>query len=348
MGQKSRLRVVLFILIAIMTPAAPGAQEGDSPQDAVARIGDEAISNLELDQEAEEVLATFRRDVANQEYAIKRQILNRLIDSRLLIREAEARGLSIEKLVEVEVDSKVPPVTEEEIEAAFGGEGVDEETGDIIRQSLLSRRTRNQRTAMLEDLRARNEVRILLEPPRVAVQVDAAPARGPASAPVTLVEFSDFQCPYCKRLGPTLKQLEERYEGKVRFVFRNFPLGNHADAAKAAEAGACAHDQGRFWDMRNALFEQQQSLKPADLRRIATDLELDMDAFNDCLDSEKHASLIQRDIEQGGRYGVRSTPTLFINGRLLKGAQPLNELVAVVEEELERAAVRSQATASLR
>ena len=172
---------------------------------------------------------------------------------------------------------------------------------------------------------------------RVEVPTEGHPFRGPADAPVTIVEFGDFQCPYCGGLFPTLKAVEEMYPDQVRLVFRQLPLTNvHEHAQKAAEASLCAHDQGRFWEFHDSLFLNQQELGVEDLRGRAADLGLDVDRFNACLDSDVQAPRVRGDVQAAIDAGVRSTPTMFINGRILEGAYPLAAIAEIIDDELGR------------
>lgn len=162
------------------------------------------------------------------------------------------------------------------------------------------------------------------------------PSRGPQTAPVTIVEFADFQCPFCARLQPTLEQLIAKYGDKVRLVFRQFPLQFHTHAQKAAEASLCAWEHGKFWEMHDAMFENQQALYVDSLKAKAAALGLNADAFNSCLDSGKYADQVQRDLDDGAAAGVSGTPAIFINGRFLSGTVPLEQLSQIVDDELRR------------
>ena len=158
---------------------------------------------------------------------------------------------------------------------------------------------------------------------RVAVATEGHPSRGAVDAPVTIVEFSDFECPFCARVGPILRQLEEAYGGKVRRVYRQFPLVTlHPRAKKAAEASLCADEQQRFWAMHEALFEQPLALEPSDLSAKAQWLGLDMQRFGACLDSGRFSARVEQDLQEGVRVGVTGTPAVFINGRMVSGARP--------------------------
>jgi protein-disulfide isomerase len=153
---------------------------------------------------------------------------------------------------------------------------------------------------------------------------------------VEIVEFSDFQCPYCAQMARILHQLEGQYPGKIRLVFRDFPLPMHKDAATAAEAAACAADQGKYWEMHDRLFAGQKNLARSDLARYAADIGLQPARFADCLDAGRHTAEWQKDRADGERYGVTGTPALFINGRPVFGAATIQDLAQAVEEELER------------
>jgi protein-disulfide isomerase len=170
------------------------------------------------------------------------------------------------------------------------------------------------------------------------LKTDFEPSLGAPGADVVLVEFSDFQCPYCSRAQPTLRKVRETYGEKVRFVFVDFPLDFHPLAQKAHEAAYCAEDQGKFWPMYDRLFSSEGKLDIANLKAYATELGLDAKAFGTCLDSGKHAERTETAMSEGARNGVTGTPAFFINGRMLVGAQPFESFASVIEDELERAA----------
>jgi protein-disulfide isomerase len=179
---------------------------------------------------------------------------------------------------------------------------------------------------------------MLFDAPRHAIEVTADdPSIGPASAPVTLIEFSDFQCPFCQRVAPTLKQVKQKYGDKVRVVWKDFPLTQiHAQAFKAGEAAHCAAEQGKFWEYHDRLFANQQLLQPNDLKQHAADLGLDAKAFNSCLDTSKFGERVRDGVAEGSRLGVNSTPMIYINGRALSGAQPFDVFAGVIDEELSK------------
>ncbi|RMG11103.1 MAG: thioredoxin [Deltaproteobacteria bacterium] len=174
-------------------------------------------------------------------------------------------------------------------------------------------------------------------PAKVDIEVGKAPVKGPPNAPVTIIEFSDFQCPFCGRVESTLKQLEDKYAGKIRLAFKHQPLPFHQHAFLAAEAAMAAHEQGKFWEYHDKLFQNQRALTRADLERYAKELGLDMDKFRAALDSGKFKSYIQADQALAAKVGANGTPTFFINGRKLVGAQPISSFEAVIDSELKKA-----------
>lgn len=162
------------------------------------------------------------------------------------------------------------------------------------------------------------------------------PIRGNPEAKVTIVEFSDFQCPYCGKVEPTLKKILETYKDQVKLIYKNYPLPFHENADPAALAALCAKEQGKFWEYHDLLFENQESLKVTDLKKYAVDLGLKTEDFDSCFDSKKYKNQVQADFAEGNRVGVRGTPAFFINGRLLSGAQPFENFKAIIDEELSR------------
>ena len=177
------------------------------------------------------------------------------------------------------------------------------------------------------------------EKTRVNVGVGNNPARGSKDASVTIVEFGDFQCLYCERFfSQVLPEINKNYikSGKAKFVYRNFPLGFHEYAQKAAEAVECANEQGKFWSYHDKLFENPSAIDAKDLKRYAADLNLNTDKFNGCLDSGKMNAEVQKDIDDGTKYGVSGTPSFFINGMPLEGAQPYSVFEEIIKEELKK------------
>ncbi len=282
--------------------------------------------------------------VEQQRRQLLEQALERLIGDRLLELEAQARETTVDELIAQEVEAKATAPSDEEVDAFYEAQksrigAPKEQVAEQIRAFLLQQRKQGLMEDLLAALRPKFEAKTLLEPYRIAVDDRGFPSRGPEDAPVTIVEFSDFECPFCSRVVPTLDKIRENYGEKVRLVFRNFPLtAIHPHAQKAAEAALCAHEQENFWEMHDTLFREQKALATEQLKEKAARLGLDGEAFNACLDSGKYAETVASDLQAGQAAGVTGTPAIFINGRFLSGAQPYEEIAAVVDDELSRAA----------
>jgi protein-disulfide isomerase len=171
---------------------------------------------------------------------------------------------------------------------------------------------------------------------RVPVSVDDDPSLGPSDAPVTIIEFSDFTCPYCRKFqSETFPALWEAYPDELRFVYRDYPILS-PESSSAAAAAECAADQGQFWPFHDSLFLAQLGLGRQAYLSYAEILELDMTRFTDCVDTGRYAAEVQADAQDAARWGVTGTPTFFINGIRLVGAQPLSAFIAIIDGELGR------------
>lgn len=337
---KSILPLTLGLaLAAFLVLDVTAGKEG--PPDPVAEIDGRAVAWEEL----QEHVAAELQQLEIQRHQLLESALDTLVEQRLLEAEAARRGLSPEDLLEAEVASAVEAVTDEQVDAWYQENQArvrapKEQVAGQIREHLRRQRLQAKRAELLTALRQRFEVVRHLEPMRVELTSEGAPAKGPAGAPVTLVEFSDFQCPYCARINPTLDTLRERYGDRLRVVFRQFPLRQiHPQAQKAAEAALCAADQGKFWQLHDALFADQGRLTVADLEARAEEVGLNADSFGECLASGEKAAAVQADLEAGHRVGVSGTPSIFVNGRpveLVSGRSPVDQLAEVIEDELRR------------
>lgn len=343
-----RLRLALLaaptLALGACSAPSPGAAPGSSaPAQAatgtgvVAEVDGGPILGSELESRAANRLVRVRQE----EYEIRRQALDEMIGERLVAAQAQKAGVPAEELLKREVDAKaeLPSDTElasiyEQNKARFGSAPRDEAIARI-REILSERAISERRTAYLNELRAGARVAVRLEPPRAAVAIPAgAPATGPASAPVTIVEFTDYQCPYCHRAQTVIDQVLQRYAGKVRFVHLDYPLDIHPEAVPAARAARCAGEQGKFWEYHRSLMVRPGTLDLADLKGRASTLSLDGSRFASCLASEKYDTAIQGELRQGVELGVSGTPAYFVNGRLLSGARPLESFVEVIDSEL--------------
>lgn len=326
-----------------------GQEQNVPGSKSVASVDGIAISETQLRSAASKDLGTLqlqmlkaRASFARSEQAILERALNRLVEDKLLQAEATKQGITKEELLAKELKPGAEEPSNEEIEAFYEANKQSinkskEDAAPQIKQYLKRQKDANARNALMKRLEKEHKVTLSLEPLRFDVNASGRPSLGPASAPVTLIEFSDFQCPYCKSLSSTLKEVVKQYGDKVRLVFRQLPLASiHPFAEKAAVASLCAEAQGHFWEMHDLLFEDQSKLQDEDLKNKAATLGLDADAFNKCLDSGRFGAMINEDVLAGARAGVDATPTLFINGRFLQGGHPYEEIAAIIDEELTR------------
>ena len=333
---------VLWIAVVLGFGLTASVAAAQAPK-PVAEVNGQPITEEELDKPIAAQLGKLREQI----YNVRQQRLEAIIRDRLLAQEAARRGITVQKLLDAEVTSKVTLVTEEEVDRFYQanqarlGQGDEAEIKDQIRGRLQAQKISTQRDAFVQSLRKTAKVVVHLEAPpvtRVVVATDGAPARGGANAPVTIVEFSDFHCPFCRRVLPTLQEIEKRYGDKIRLVFRDLPLDQlHPGARKAHEAARCANEQGKFWAYHDVLFEKAPRSSPDDLKAYARQVGLDVAAFDKCVASGKHKETVQKDIDEATRLGVTGTPAFFINGELISGAQPLENFVRVVDRELARA-----------
>jgi protein-disulfide isomerase len=324
--------------------AQPRAAAGER----AAVVDGQVITMQEVEARAKEQLEQLEMQKQQMLLRLDQERQNRLlqtartmVEERLLQLESQATGKSPDELIASEVTAKVGEITDARVDEFYtelqqqGRPGLPpkESIAGQIKTHLAQVGEQEARAAYLETLRTKYEAETFLSEPRTEVAAEG-PAKGPADAPVTLVEFSDFQCPFCARVIPTLDQVTAKYGDKVRLVFRQFPLDIHPQAPKAAEASLCANDQGKFWQMHDAMFQDQKKLAVADLKATAASIGVDQAAFDQCLDSGKYAAQVQADLKAGMLAGVSGTPAVFVNGRMLSGAQPLEAFVTAIDEEL--------------
>jgi protein-disulfide isomerase len=348
-----KIRVVLSLVPLVF--AACGATSADSKSarkdtpaagatEVVATGDGFEIRRDELDRRAADRLAALRQ----QEYDIRREVLDDLIDEKLVEKEAKARGVTSEALLKAEVGDKSGTISDADIDAVYerakgqlGGRSKEDVRPEIERY-LKTQRETAERSRLNKDLRARSKVTVRLDAPRVEVKIaDDAPSLGPAKAPVTLVEFSDYQCPFCHRAQATVDELLRKYGDKLRFIHQDFPLESHPRAIFASRASRCAGDQGKYWEYHRGLLSQPTDFSDADLVKRAEGLSLDAAAFKTCVDSKKHDGVIRAAQKAGSDLGVTGTPAFFVNGRMLSGARPIAQFEAVIDEELARVSTAS-------
>ena len=275
-----------------------------------------------------------------QEYDVKSKALENLVNQKLLEAEAKRKGIPTDKVLEQEVDTRVPEPTEAELQALYIVQKEQlkrsyDELKPQLQQLLKQAKIQEARKDYYKRLREQAGVSILLQKPKVEVAYDPARLRGNPKAAVVIIEFSDFQCPYCQAVEPTLKKLLAKYEGRVSLAYRDLPLRDiHPQAELAAEAARCAGEQGKFWEYHDLLFENQNKLNRDDLIAQARNLKLDDKQFDSCLSSGKYRAQIDEDRQLGFKAGLSGTPGFFINGNMLTGNLPQDSFEKFIQEEL--------------
>jgi len=337
------LVAVLGVLTACSQTSAQQARR-PAPDETVATVGTSSITLAEVDDKAlEQPVSNFGSAKLSQAlYEARRAALEELIATRLIDAAAKAQGIERDALIEKEITSKISPVSDADVTAWYQAnqsrlQGAPfEQVKQPIRNYLTQEKMQGIRSVYLDSLKAKTSVKVMLDPPRQKVSTANSPSKGSANAPIEMIEFSDFQCPFCLRANPTVQQVLSTYGDKIRFVYRHYPLPNHPFARPAAEAAACAGEQGKFWPYHDRLFANPGKLSDADLKQHAVDLGLNTAQFNTCVDTHKLKAQVDNDLKDGEEAGVNGTPAFYINGRMLSGAQPFEAFKKIIDEELAR------------
>jgi protein-disulfide isomerase len=334
--------IVGFLLLAAVSlvwescASLPGSHE---KSDVAAEVGTKTITIHELDESIKAQLAK----IEGQRYEARKAKLDQMIEDVLLADKAKSLGIPKDDLVKREVTDKAKLPTDEDVQAAFdklkgqtGGETL-ETLGPRIKDMLATKALDTRRADYVRELRQEAKVTINISPPRLDIDISSGHADGPANAPITFVEFSDYQCPFCGRSQDAVKKVLEKYDGKVHHVFMDFPLTSiHPFAMQAAVASHCAEEQGKYASYHNLLFEHQREFSADNFKKWARDLNLDPAKFDTCLHSNKYDATIEKSLDVGQKAGIDGTPGFFVNGIAIRGAQPLEVFQKTIDEELSR------------
>lgn len=336
--------LALIFCLALVSECSAQTKPQAQANEPVAFVAGQAI----YEQDLMSVAGPGLLDLRKQEYKLKSDALNQLIRKRLVEVEAKKNGLSSEELLKREVDSKIPDPSDEEAKGYYLA--VKSQTtlpfGEIksqVKQLLKNAEVEPEREKYADSLRDKTEVSILLQPPMVQVAYDPARVKGSVDAPITIVEFADFQCPFCSKAQPLVNNVLAKYKDKVKLAYLDFPLSQiHPHAEAAAEASRCALEKGKFWQMHDAMFADQSKLDEAALVKTAVGLGLDQKSFESCLKSGKYKEVVQKDLQAGSQAGVNGTPTFFINGEFLSGVQSEADLAKIIDRQLSSLVAKAQ------
>lgn len=335
--------IALGLGIAMGVSSIPAMGQDDSS--VVAEIGGRKVTENELEQkEAGKLL-----QAKYKYYLAERDVLQQFIDDQLLDMQAKKEGVTLDELFKRHVAINVPEPTEDQLRFYYEGVQTDE-SYESARPNIISTvhtlRTKKAQEAYIADLRAQYAVVVELSQPSAKVDVAGAERLGPETAAVQIIEFADYECPYCQKVNDDLRRVREQFGNQVSVVYKDFPLPMHPLAARAAEAARCAGSQGKFWEFHDSLF-QTKKLHTTELKEEARALNLDADRFNKCLDSGEETAVVKKDSQEAQRLGLSGTPSFFINGHFMSGSIGYEKLRDTVLQELSGTIAAKKQSAAL-
>jgi protein-disulfide isomerase len=316
-----------FAMAAETAVASPGTAA------TVAEVDGVKLTLAELEQKQGASLFQAR----NTYYDTQRKAVNDLIDQYLLERQAKKEGVTVTELLEKHVNKNIAKdPSEDAVRVYYEGSDANEPfevAKDKIIQYIRGRRTAKLQAAYMQSLKSQAKIVIELAAPRAQLSLKDTAVRGNSQAPVTVVEYADYECPYCQIIAPTVEKLRAEFKDKVAFAYKHMPLNIHPHAQKAAEASNCAGDQGKFWEFHDKLTTGKQFEVPK-LKEIARDLKLNGEKFDKCLDSGEQAAIVKAQGAEGQAMGIPGTPAFFVNGRFVTTGVNYEGLKSMIEEEL--------------
>jgi protein-disulfide isomerase len=327
---------------AARRPAAGAPAAADAPSQVLGKLDGVAITRTELSDGVKERLDEIDNEAEQRKFHMTWAGVEEVIAERLLAQEAKKRNVAVDALRDAEIAGKIATPTDDDLHAFYDANLT--QTGipfDIaapqIRNELVKERLATQERAFVDELRGSAKIEYSIPAPalpRSSLQIGVGPSVGPQDAKVTLVEFSDFQCPYCARASGIIHKLRELYPNDLRVEFRDFPLQQHPRAETAAAAAHCASEQNKFWEFHDLLFANPSALDTSDLRRYAEQVKLDLAAFDTCLGSGRPTEAVHASQAVGHRLGIEGTPAIYINGIKLIGLLPLPLMQSIIDREL--------------
>ncbi|MBF0186457.1 MAG: thioredoxin domain-containing protein [Magnetococcales bacterium] len=321
--------VFMMTLFSLPVSAAP-----------VAKIGSWTLQMGDVDKALESKIHKIKTNL----YRLRMEYVREQVRDHLMEKEAKAQGISSKELWKKEIEAKANAPTDEQVKAFIDQNKANLPNEGKGMEGRISDFMRSQKTQILEGqyliiLAKKYDAEILLEkptPPRMNVTGPTDLSKGDASAPITIIEFSDFECRFCKKATQVVDVVMKHYGPKTRLVYRHFPMSFHKQAPKASEASLCAADQKKFWEYHDALFDNPKKLHRKGLTELAKEVGLNVETFDTCLDSGNKAARVKQDLADGKKLGITGTPTFFINGLQLVGAVPPQEFRRIIDAELER------------
>jgi protein-disulfide isomerase len=328
-----RMGVPVFLLgFFLFTGFCLYAQETVDNEQIVAEVGGQKLTLGDLQQQQGGKLLQARY----QYYMNQRKALDQLIDDKLIEIDANNRHVTSDQLLNTVIYKDLKDPTEDQLQVYYEGMESNESyeaIHDRVLEHIRALRREKARAAYVKQLRSNASVLVLLAPPFADVDLKDAYVHGAKNPPVTLVEFADYECPYCQKITPELQKLEKEYGDRLAVVYKDFPLPMHHTSQKAAEAARCAGEQGKFWEYHDVLFYSKQ-LQIADLKNDARVLKLDGDRFDKCLDDGAETAPVKKSLDEAQKLGLTGTPSFFVNGHFFSGAADYTVLKEMVDLEL--------------
>jgi len=306
---------------------------------AAAIIDNQIITN----QQVNDPIKSQLYEAEQKLYELKLNQLKSILLDRLIKAHPFSKGMTADAFLNQYV-IKNPQVTDQDVDQFIKlnkvpAKKINTEFKEKVKEYILQEKERTNISKWFERQSKEHGVVINLKKPtrpRVEIPIGDAPVLGNKNAPITIIEYSDFQCPYCAKAEDTVKQLQKNYGDKIKIVYKQYPLGFHKDAFKASEASLCAHEQSNdlFWKLHDYMLENPRKLSLKNLKNKSKDLGIDAKQFSQCLDSGKYTNRVHQEIAEGNRYGVQATPMFFVNGIVVRGAQPYQVFAKIIDEEL--------------
>ena len=336
----SKRAIIIFGVFAaagVLSAAPPDAgSAADEP--VLVEVNGAKLTLSDLEKKSATALFQARTTY----YETERKVIEDGVDQYLLDQQARKEGITVPQLIEKHVNSTIAPdPSEEALQVYFEGLDTTEPYAVVrgkILEALRQRRIAKAKLEYMKTLRNQGPIIMMLEPPRAPISMKDVPVRGVSGSPVSVVEFADYECPYCQQIQPVLESIEKEFKGKITIAYKDFPLPMHSSAPKAAEAAHCAGAQGKYWEYHDLLYEKRQ-LDLTSLKTYAGDLKLDTAAFSSCLDKGEMAGVVSQQASEAQSLAFPGTPTFLVNGRMINGALSYEKLRGVIEEELSASGV---------
>ena len=346
--QTLAVTLAAFILSTVVISHEQGSDAsaaGNKTPALAASVGGQVITYDELVQP----VASRIYDLQQQIYRLERDRLDSLVAKMILEKEADEQKKPLQELVKEYVASQNVTVDDNEVQNYYAENrarwvdysGSEQELMTQIRAYLQQQKVQQRVLEYAKSLGPKHDLVVYLkEPQSPSIQVSIGkddPVFGPENAPLTIVEFSDYQCPACRKNHEVVRELKQVYKDRIKWVFKDFPMPGHKWAKGAALAAHCAAEQGKFWQYQDLLFSSPEELSPDRLTQLAKELGLQLEPFGQCLNAGKFQAHLEKDIEEGKKFGLNTTPTLVINNRLVSGAPPADRFKQIIDEELQKA-----------